>query len=47
MQLAAGYSDSQMQARFYHRFQVDVMSAQALRPKDANALTAEIRKALS
>lgn len=47
VQLAAGYSDSQMQARFYHRFQVDVMSAQALRPKDANALTAEIRKALS
>lgn len=40
---ACGESDERMQARFYHRFNIDVLSAQALRPKDARKLTGEIR----
>lgn len=47
VQLAAGLTDSQMQAKFYHRFGVDVLTAQGLKRAEAAKLTEEIRKALS
>lgn len=47
VQLADGYSDTQMQARFLHRFGVDVMSAQGLPAADAIKLTEQIRGALT
>lgn len=47
VQLAAGFSDTQMQARFYHRFGVDVMTAATLKPEAAIGLAEEIRKSLT
>lgn len=47
VQLAAGYSDEQMQARFFHRFGVDVMTAQTLKRREALVLRDEINKALT
>lgn len=40
---AAGESDERMQARFFHRFNIDVMTAQALKAKKARELANEIR----
>lgn len=47
VQQAAGHSDSQMQARFLHRFGIDVMSAQGLPTAAAIKLTKQIRGALT
>ena len=47
VQLAAGHNDSQMQARFLHRFGIDVMSAQGLPAAAAIKLTEDIRGALT
>lgn len=47
VQLAAGHSDTQMQARFLHRFGIDVMSAQGLPAAAAIKLTEQIRSALT
>lgn len=47
VRLAAGDTDRMMQARFLHRFGVDVMTAQTLKKADAIKLTEEIRKSIS
>ncbi len=47
VQLATGYSDEQMQARFFHRFGIDVMTAQTLKRREAIALRDEINKTLT
>ena len=47
VQLAAGHSDGQMQARFLHRFGVDVMTAATLDTNGAIALREEITKVLT
>lgn len=47
VQLAEGRTDAQMQARFLHRFGVDVLTAQTLKAADAIKLTEQIRLSLT
>lgn len=46
VRLAAGDSDTQMQSRFQHMFGIDVLSAQALKTKDAQALIEKVRQTM-
>ncbi len=47
VRLANGDSDAQMQAKFYFRFGVDVMTAGSLKTADAIKLAEEVRKSLT
>lgn len=47
VRLANGDSDAQMQAKFFHRFGVDVMTAGGLKTADAIKLAEEVRKSLT
>lgn len=47
MQLANGDNDAAMQARFYHRFGIDVLTAQTLNERKALELSDAIRKVLT
>lgn len=47
VRMIAGDTDAQMQARFYHAFGIDVMTAQALKKADAVKLAEKIRLSIS
>lgn len=47
VQLAEGFTDTQMQARFLHRFGIDVMTAQGLPTNKAIELAENIRSSLT